>query len=207
MVTKKQIKALKDIIANRQYAVNNERAAVNEERKKKILPPLEPYVCGETKTPTGYQVTDGYAGVYYRDSIPELPHDDSDESSDLVRNLISEDGDYLLVTAPFGGVISSSKIRQELKANSQSMLFDKLKLIQLRAQDSTGREIKGTFNSKYVQRAVEAVGGNVRLYIGFSKVRPMPAPYLIVEPDDGYYDLDVGKVGIHAIVMPTLQKV
>lgn len=203
-MNKKQTKALQDIAANLQYRKDAQLALEHEARAEKNEPPLPRHICGEQKTPTGYAVLDGYVGVYYHHPAAGLPHDDDyDEPADMLRREIEdqlENGGYYLVREPFGAEVSSSRIRDLLKEHSTSLLIEKgRKEICLTAYNEYGHEIKSRFNSIYVRRAVEAVGGKVCLYIGKHRTKRQPCPFLIVKQASDPFDLDHG---IYAIVMP-----
>lgn len=204
MPTKKQIKAMQDIIADLQYRKDASLAAQNEERAEKNEPPLPRQIFGEQKTPTGYMVLDGYVGVYYHESVAELPHADEYElTDDILRREIADqldNGDYYLVSAPFDGTVRASKIRELLKEHSQSSKLDKGRaFVDLQAKTECETTIESRFNALYVRRAVEALGGTVHLYIGKHRVRSQPYPFLIVTPDENGFNPDNTS---YALVMP-----
>lgn len=207
-MTKKQIKALQDIAADLQCKKDSQLAFENDARAEKNKPPLPRRVYGEKKTPTGYTVIDGYVGVYYHESAPDVPQDEEyDDSTDWLRHEIEEqlyNGDYCIVTAPFFGTVRASQIRPLLKEYTmeETALGTKRKLIELRS-DLNDRPMVSSFNPTYVRRAVEAVGGTVRLFIGQHRRKKQPYPFLIVVPDNGSFNLDNG---VYAIVMPIVRR-
>lgn len=203
-MTKKQIKAMQDIISDLQYRRDASIDAQNEKRAEKNEPPLPREIVGEQKTPTGYMVLDGCVGVYYHEPVAELPHDDKyDRADDILRREISdqlENGDYCLVSFPFSGDIKASKIREILKQYGESIKLDRGRtVIDLQAKTERGETLESRFNVLYVRRAVEALGGSVRLYIGKHRVKAQPYPFLIVVQEDTDFNLDRGT---YAIVMP-----
>ena len=206
MPTKKQINALLEIIREAQYREDSKARMKNKAADKNgIAVPLR---CGVQKLPNGnFMVTDGYVAVIFDEEIPELPRHERFESDDMILRLFQSeyDGYYFLVQNPFSGDIQASKIRGLLRDNSEGrpdMISSgvKNKTIDLYAVDERQNEFKGRYKSVNVRRAVEALGGTPRLYIGFHDFRKgrQPYPYLMVEPD-GMWKLDEG---FHALVMP-----
>lgn len=203
-MTKKQIKAMQDIIADLQYRKDAGIAIQNEDRAAKNKPPLPRQIVGEQKTPTGYMVLDGYVGVFYHEPVAELPHAEEYElADDPLRREIDDqltNGDYYLVSAPFSGDVKASKIRDLLKQYAETIKLDKGRsLIYLTADTGNDHIIESCFNALYVRRAVEALGGTVCLYIGKHRRKSQPYPFLIVAQEGSNFNLDCGT---YAIVMP-----
>ena len=186
MPTKKQLTAMLEVIATGQRIKDHKWEAENERRKKRSQPPLPRPVWGERKTPTGCMITDGYAGLCYAEPIPELPHEgEYEQDHTLIRGLIEKEfthGNYALVSSPFAGTIRASGIRELLRTYAYQRENDSGRTrIELRSGENGA---SANFDALYVRRAVEAMGGTVRLYIGSSSTSN-GGNYLLLTPDDG----------------------
>ena len=175
MATKKQIAALRDIIAS---------AGCSEQAVK------AGYIGAIAVRDGGFVATDGCVIVSYREDIPELPRSNSVASGNKALDIVMEqieNGSYYLVQTPFNGVVCSSAFRGQLKEHRIPYYGrDNLKylLIHFCSETPNGHEISGCYDARNVRRAVEAVGGKPRIYIGFPKVRKHPFPFLLVESDE-----------------------
>lgn len=201
-MTKRQIDAMRRLIAERQTLKNHNIDMENEGKPKKKQ--LSYPTCGVQKTPTGYQLVSLAVGLCISDPIPELPEDDEPDQYNYIHRELAdqiEHGDYYMVEQPFCGTVKPSHLTDTLREYEKCIRMEQgRRLIHLSAMGSNGNEIDGWFNTKYVRWAAEAVGGTVRFYIGRHMKKRQPLPFLIVTPDtNNCWDLSEG---IHALVMP-----
>lgn len=183
MMTRKQIEALKDISDNSSYNTKGK-------------------YYGEAKTSRGYLVTDGYVGVVYPKSVPELAHNATLRPTDYVHNMIESHltkGNYRLVDFPFSGEVQMGKIRKQISEHSikeGSTPFRKT--IDLMAHLEEGTVIVGRYNTKFLLNAINAVSDNPMMYIG-TQDGSVQNPYLIICSDGHICDFENA---VHAVVMP-----
>lgn len=183
MMTRKQIEALKDISANSSYNTKGR-------------------YYGEAKTSRGYLVMDGFVGVVYPESVPELAKDATLRPTDYIYHMIESHiakGNYRMVDFPFSGEVQVSKIRKQITEHAvkdESAPFRKT--IDLMAHLEDGSVIVGRYNAKFLLNAINAVGSDPMLYIGTIDGSPKN-PNLIICNKDRICDFENG---IHAIVMP-----
>ena len=108
-------------------------------------------------------------------------------------------GDFFKVVAPIQLEKCASTLRKGLKKHAFLSSVDKIEVVRFTAMDLEDKSLKSAFAVDSVVDAFEAVGKDAVGYIGSSSAVPCPAPYMIVEPANGYGNL---KIGIHALVMP-----
>ena len=80
-----------------------------------------------------------------------------------------ENGYYYMVEEPFDGKVALSKLRKQLNDNTLT-LQNGARRIMLYASchiDGIERKIKGLFNVDYIKYALESVGKNPAIFIGF----------------------------------------
>ena len=153
-------------------------------------------------------MTDGFVAVLYNEDIVCLPHDETFDAGSIIPDLFQQqvEGNYYLVAEPFNGHVKMTEIRKLLRENA--IAYKNRNVICLRTTMPDGNEIQSFFDVLNVRRAVEAVGGKPRLYIGYGKPKSggqigttyrQPMPYLLVEPEDGRFNPENG---YHALVMP-----
>jgi len=212
-MTKKQLTALQNIIAEHQYEVNrrtegennSERAKATARNKKFV--PKSPPVCGIKNTPHGYEVMCGKMGVLLHGDVPDLPVDETMDGSHskyavngLTYTLIKEeldDGDYFLVKVPVSDETPISKFPSVLKENTISVNGGKNKVVMLTAYTESGSAVKGYFDPRYIRCAVDAVGGRPRLYIGQRRNASIrDIFYLIVDSGDSICSLEQNNMAI-----------
>ena len=209
MASKKQLEALKRIIASAQ----NRENILAERARKSGIENTQARSCGVQRTSDGhFLVTDGFIAVYYDEEIEGLPADEASEPGTISRMLQAQmEGDYSMVTAPFDGHVRLSQIRKQLRENCTTVDAagsdaDRSEIVLLHTTLADGREISSGFDARNVRLAVEAVGGEPVLYIGYGRYRGntrQSRPFLLIEQDGS--DLDLGH-GIHALVMPVRTK-
>jgi len=156
-MTKKQIKAMENLIAM-SYVANN----------KRNVP------VGECESKNGYEIMSGYMGVIYPESIPELIKDK--RKNIVIYDLIHrelEHGNYQAVNYPFNGIeIQTSKIGKFI---SDHVIQDGK---QRGAIDLSARGMNARYNSKYVKWAIEMCGKDAACYLGFTDHEKYPYLYV-----------------------------
>lgn len=173
-MTKKQIKAMENLIAM-SYTMNN----------KRNVP------VGECESKKGYEIMSDCMGVIYSESVPELIKDKRKNTYiyDLIHREL-EHGNYQAVDFPFNGTaIQPSKIG---KIISGHVIQDGK---QHGAIDLSAKEMDARYNSKYVRWAIDMCGKDVTCYLGYTNHAKYPCLYV----NSGTMNLDEG---IHVIVMP-----
>ena len=203
MSTKKQVSALKEIIASAQSQADAKTFERNKFADKTVY---SPHRHGVQQFSNGvFLVTDGFVAVAFPDDHPMLPKDENYEAGETMFRFFSDqiEGNYFLVREPFHGDVKMTGFRKQLKEHSVLSQSNKRDLILFQTETAGGHQIESFFDIVNVRRAVEAVGGKPRLYIGYGKQRgtySQKYPYLLVETNESdSFDLDSG---YRAIVMP-----
>ncbi len=165
--TKKQIAAIKNIIAVEDWRCN------------------KGVQVGLVKD-HGYSVCGAYISFHAPDDmeIPGLPT--SDRATRSIFEFIRgnrENGCYYMVEEPFAGKIALSKFRKQIADNALTGPKRERRIMLSAWGDIEGvnQKINGMFNADYLKYAVESVGKNPAVYIGFrDNKQRVDSPFCLV---------------------------
>ena len=172
--TKKQLAAIKNIIAVERYRAFG---GIKTDGMG------DGFQVGVMKD-CGWSIPGGYISFHAPDNfnVSGLPTDKREKpprsAFEFIRESL-EGGGYCVINKPFDGKIALSKFRKQLEENAKPVP-DKhapggqVKTVVLHAPDPMAlsheeRKIQGMYNADYLRYAVEAVGKNPVIYIGFGR--------------------------------------
>jgi len=186
-LTKKQIAAIQRVIIN----------CASDPRHKDT--------SGEAPVSDGIIITDGHVLLHAPESLGFKQQNKSDSKSAERMNKYSHaafddyGADFYRVEEPIPNGKSSSKLRAMLKEHTFMSDDGQHVVVSLSSHNTRGDEVWSAFDYGNLINAFEAVGKDAVAYIGNSTNLHCPEPYLIVEPE---YDYGNMNKGIHAVVMP-----